>query len=456
MEDKRDFMNEETEYTEVENTSEETDAPEEAEKASEKSADSSQKKTINTVINIVLIIILTLIVLVLGFFGVKKCIEHFGVDTSVATPDEVVTTEPVTEETEPESTVPTEPTDPTMPNGQVYNLVQDWDMLKDINNEIVGWIDLPGTSINHPVLKHDGDGVGYQYYIHKNYDRSYLFAGSIFIDYRSSQGVNSRNIITHGHNMDDGSMYGALMGYGKYTPNMDYYRSYPTLFFNTPKGNEQWVIFAVYKTNTLSAHGDFFNYLMGDFSSDAQFMNYIYNVKCRSLIDVPVPINENDQIITLSTCSYEYTEFRTVVVARKVRPGESVASYVNAAKAAKNPLWPDVHYSGNTKPEVTTFKTEYQKGNISWYDGSGELKGSEWLQNVAGNKTYTVTFIDRKGNILSTQTVPYGKDATPPPDPKDHEDEYYIYKFIGWGLPYTNVTANMTIAPEYEPILKER
>ena len=75
---------------------------------------------------------------------------------------------------------------------------------------------------------------------------------------------------------------------------------------------------------------DFFNYLMGDFSSDAQFMNYVYNMKVRSIIDIPVPINETDDIITLSTCSYEYTDFRTVVCVRKIRNNEKVNDYINA------------------------------------------------------------------------------------------------------------------------------
>ncbi len=406
----------------------------------------SNKKKLIAIIGIAtLLTVATVIVSIL-------MINWFGVDTSVATPDEAEPTTVQTEATEVETN-----TDPTLPDGTPYVVEHDWDELKDINEEIVGWINVPQTVINYPVLKHKDDGYGYQYYIHRNYDHSYLFAGSIFIDYRSSEGVDSRNIITHGHSMLNGTMYRALFNYGSYEGDLEFYKTAPTLFFDTPKGNEQWIIFSVYKTNTLQVHGDFFNYYHGEFSSDAQFMNYVYNVKERSLFDVPVPINENDQLITLSTCSQEYTDFRTVVVARKIREGESVKAFVDAAKLNESPVWPDVYYTDHNveKPELTTFKTEYQAGNIDWYDGKGNLKGSEWLVTAEGNKTYTVTFINYNGDIISTQRVHYGKAAIPPPDPVRPEDKYYTYVFKGWQLDFSHVTCNMTIAPSFEPVLKD-
>ncbi len=411
---------------------------------------STTKKIMNIVTVAVLSLVLIAVAVVAACFIVDKC----GVDTTPTTPDEAAPTVSTTLPTQETS----ENTEPTTPDGKVYYIKQDWAELAGINSEIKAWINIPGTTVNYPVLRHEGDGVGYQYYLHRNYDKSYLFAGSVFIDYRSSKSVNSQNIITHGHNMNDGSMYGALLKYGKYQGDLSFYKSAPTLFFNTPAGNEQWIIFAVYKTNTLESHGDFFNYLMGDFSSDAQFMNYVYNVKERSFFDVPVPINENDQIITLSTCSYEYTDFRTVVVARKLRPGESASAYVSGATLNPNPVWPEVHHNstGVPRPELTTFKTEYQKGNISWYDGAEEPQGSEWLVSVQGNKTYTVTFVNYDGTILSTQNVYHGHAAVAPEDPTKPENDYCSYKFVGWGLDFSNVHCNMTIAPIFEQVVKEQ
>lgn len=404
-------------------------------------------------LSIVLICVLSVAILVASVAGAMFLIKILGVDTSFATPDEATVPTDVVE-----TTVPEEETDPTLPDGTPYTDRQDWEELKKINTDIKAWIHIPNTAINYPVLMSDKDGYGYQYYLHRNYDGSYLYAGSIFIDYRSKQGVDSKNIITHGHKMNNGTMYHDLINYGAYSGDLEYYKQAPTLFFNTPEGVEQWIIFSVYKTNTLERHGEFFNYFHGEFSSDAQFMNYVYNVKMRSLFDVPVPINEDDQLITLSTCSHEYTDFRTVMVARKIRAGESVKQYIDKATVNEEAYWPDVYYTDHsaTRPEITTFQTELSKGSIDWYDGSGKLKGSEWLKSAQGNSSYVVTFLDYDGSILSTQNVTYGKAANPPEDPVKPDDDYYTYVFKGWQVDFSYVTGNMIIAPSFEPIPKEQ
>ena len=400
-----------------------------------------------------LVIVLAVVAVLLVCGVAIALVGILGVDTSVATPDET-TTIPAVESTVPATTEAPGMEDTTWPDGTPYEEKQDWNALKKINTDIKGWITLKNTVINYPVLESEEDGVGYQYYLHRDYDKSYNYAGSIFIDHRSKKSVDSRNILTHGHSMNDGSMYKALIDFGEYEPDMDFYRKNPTLFFNTPKGNEQWIIFAVVKTNTLEAHGDFFNYLMGDFSSDAQFMNYVYNMKVRSIIDIPVPVNEDDQLITLSTCSYEYDEFRTVVCARKIRNNEKVTDYIKNAKPAENPVWPDVYYYGSDeeRPEVSTFKTELQNKNIDWYDGKGNLEGNEWLVATTGNTSFTVTFLNYDGSILSSQSVPKGHDADVPDAPHKPTKNGWRYDFTGWSHDTENITCNKTIAPEYTPV----
>lgn len=256
---------------------------------------------------------------------------------------------------------------------------KDWNKLKGINNEVIAWVSIKDTNIDYPVLQHKGDTIDYQYYLYKDIYKEYSGYGSVFADFRSNKGVDSKNIILHGHHMKDGSMFENLMGYGKYNADMDFYKKHPTIDLDTPDGESTYKIISVFKTSTLDAHGEFFDYLTGSFASDAEFMNYVYLVRERSLIDTGVTCNEDDQLLTLSTCSYEYSDFRTVVVARKTRVGESSKVDVSKAKENPNPLWPDVYYNYNdsAKPKVTTFKTEYKKKNVDWYDGKGNLKGKE-------------------------------------------------------------------------------
>ena len=164
-----------------------------------------------------------------------------------------------------------------------------------------------------------------QYYLNRDYRGYTNFYGSVFVDYRCKKGTKSQNVVLHAHHIRDGSMFGGLMKYaGGTSGDLKFYKKSPTVIFNTPDGNGTYKIISVFKTNTLSSHGEFFNYMIGDFQNEKDFMNYVYNVRIRSLINCPVDVNEDDELITLSTCSYEFSNFRTIVVARKVRDGESV------------------------------------------------------------------------------------------------------------------------------------
>lgn len=279
--------------------------------------------------------------------------------------------------------------DVTNPDGAVVSrktISHNWDDIKAINEEIVGWVKIDNTVIDYPTLEHKGDNEDYQYYLYKDYYKNYSGYGSIFLDYRCKQSVNSKNVILHGHHMNDGSMFQNLMYYGKFEGDLEFYKKSPIIHFDTPEGDADYKIISYYKTNTLDAHGDFFDYLTSEFTSDAEFMNYVYLIRERSLINTPVTVNEDDQLLTLSTCSYEYSEFRTVLVARKVREGES--SEVDVSKATQNldALWPDVHYSSkDAKPKISTFSKAYKNNEIDWYDGKGNLSGKERMFTLHDN-----------------------------------------------------------------------
>lgn len=290
---------------------------------------------------------------------------------------------------------------------------KNWDELKKINSDVIGWVSIDDTNIDYPVLQHEGDTIDYQYYLYKDIYKNYSGYGSIFADFRSNKAGDSKNIILHGHHMNDGSMFQNLMNYGKYSIDLDYYKEHPVINFDTPNGDETYKIISIFKTSTLDQHGEFFDYLVGSFQSDAEFMNYVYLVRERSLVDTGVTCNEDDQLLTLSTCSYEYSDFRTVVVARKTRTGENMKVDTSKAKANPDPLWPDVYYNNNggTKPKVTTFKTASKVGEIDWYDGEGNLKGKERMFTL--HDEYLEDATENASGATETNTEP--TEPTEPP-----------------------------------------
>ena len=353
----------------------------------------------------------------------------------------------------------------------------DWDELLSINPEIVGWIYINDTKIDYPVLWHKSDDMYSQYYLNHNYKGEWDSYGTIFLDYRDLEGTDSKNVVMHGHHMNDGSMFGNLMSYAGMSGNLDFYEEAPIVEFDTPKADAKYKIISVFKTNTLSSQGEFFNYLRADFQNEKDFMDYVYNVRIRSLINCPVDVNEDDEIITLSTCSYEFTNFRTVVVARKVRIGEEAKVDTDKASINDNAVWPEVYYNayGGSRPKVTDFVTAYENKEIDWYDGKFDFKDQKVTgttdedetstaagtkKNTTGQPTtelryfYTVTFINYDGSVISTQEVEDGLAATPPPDPEKPSDEYFDYVFQGWQLDFNVVQSDMTIAPTFEAVRK--
>ena len=169
-------------------------------------------------------------------------------------------------------------------------------------------------------------------------------------------------------------------------------------------------------------------------------MNFVYNSRVRSFFDIPVTCNEDDPIITLSTCCYEFYQWRCVIVARKVRPGEDENVDVSLATRNSAPLSPDVYYQryGGTRPKEETFKSASAKGLVDWYDGKGNLEGSEDLTATLASKPtepptekpkknapkateppasvyYPVTYRNYDGSQYAAYNVREG-DAVPTPD----------------------------------------
>lgn len=232
------------------------------------------------------------------------------------------------------------------------------------NEDTVGWVTVPNTMIDYVVVQPPESDP--EYYLYRDFYGNSSKYGTVFLDYRSK--LDSKNMILHGHHMQDGRMFANL----KYFEDLSFYKKAPELTYNTIYERGKWKIISIFKTNTLEYQGDFFNYLRGDFQNDYDFLNFVYQLRERSIIDCPVTVNENDTLVSLSTCAYDFESFRFVVVARKVRDGEEDGVDVSKAKLNPDTLYPDIWYSyyGGTKPNVTSFQEAFNNKEIDWYDGA--------------------------------------------------------------------------------------
>ena len=216
------------------------------------------------------------------------------------------------------------------------NQFSKFDKLKAINPDIIGWITISNTEVNNPVFQTDNN----QFYVDHDMDKAYNSYGALFLDYRCriDPKALTRNQIIYGHNMRYGAMFGTLDEYRS----IDFYKKNPLIQFDSLYEQRQYKIFAIMVVN--DAEDDTFGYTYSayrtDFTNDDDFMSWIQHSRDRSLFDTTVDVNTEDEIITLSTCCYDYENARFVILGRLVRDGESAE--VDTATAAANS---DVIYS---------------------------------------------------------------------------------------------------------------
>ena len=67
--------------------------------------------------------------------------------------------------------------------------------------------------------------------------------------------------------------------------------------------------------------------------------------------------------------------------------------------------------------------------------------------------TFTVTFVDYDGTVLSAQDVVSGESATAPANPTRAGDAQFSYIFAGWDKDFTNVTEDITVTAIYTQVV---
>jgi sortase B len=233
--------------------------------------------------------------------------------------------------------------------------------------DVKGWLTIPNTNIDYVVTQGRTDDPNY--YLDKDIYGNYSKAGTLYLDIRGSIEDNSQNLVIHGHNMisTEEKMFHYLLNYKK----TSYYKEHPIITFDTIYSTGQWKVFAVFISNGSDDKEPLFDYRTATFKDSSEFLNFIYQIRVRSILNTDVDINEEDQILCLSTCSYEVENYRTVVVARKVRQGEAPTVDVEYVELNPSPLYPSSYYYryGGKAPKLyETFEDALEHGEITWYN----------------------------------------------------------------------------------------
>lgn len=179
------------------------------------------------------------------------------------------------------------------------------------NNDTVGYIIIPGTKIDYPVMYTKKE----DFYLRKSFKKIYSVAGSLYIDKHNNINPVDDNIIIYGHNMNDGTMFADLLKY----KNKTFFTGHKTIYFYTLNGLEEYTIVSTFISKVYSLTDEVFKYYKQyNFNDINEFKYFKDNIKAISLYDTYTEINYSDTFITLSTCEYTEKNGRFVVIAKKV------------------------------------------------------------------------------------------------------------------------------------------
>lgn len=198
-----------------------------------------------------------------------------------------------------------EPSNAENPAGEkALPLIVDLAALQEQYPDVCGWISIPDTGIDYPVLQSSVDDP--QYYLRRNYKGEYDINGSIFMqcdcDVRDGE-----NLVIYGHNMKSGVMFGKLDEYAA----LSYCREHPTVLFQTVDGVLAYTIIAVLKADVFM-----FSFRQTVFQEPDGLFQYVSQAKALQLFENGETVAAYPkQVLTLVTCSYEWDGARNIVIA---------------------------------------------------------------------------------------------------------------------------------------------
>ena len=218
--------------------------------------------------------------------------------------------------------------------------------VQEQNSDFVGWLSIPGTNIDYPVMQTVNEP---NFYLKRGFDKQYSDYGVPYVQENCDLAL-SDNCVIYGHHMNNGTMFADLIftkagqrieangivllikvltfifaEIGKYESE-DFYQEHKTIRFDTLSGFGEYEIVAVFKTVAYSEQGfKYYHFTRAESAED--FDAYITQCKALSLYDTGVTAEYDDKLITLSTCEYSRKNGRMVVVAKRIAaPSAEVGS----------------------------------------------------------------------------------------------------------------------------------
>lgn len=184
------------------------------------------------------------------------------------------------------------------------NVEINFDGLKQINQDIIAWIKIPGTNVDYPILQNTEEDDSY--YLNRTMEGQEGLPGSIYMEKYDSPDFTDTVSVIYGHTLHDGTMFSELRKYRE----RDFFDENPYIYIYLPDGTvKKFQIFAAV------AFDDRYLIKSYAFDYDKDFDKFISDLKACEVgnINEAVNVEFGSPVITLSTCIDEYPEQRWLV-----------------------------------------------------------------------------------------------------------------------------------------------
>jgi len=261
----------------------ESDLSDESDEPNKKDTTSKRNLSLGNIIRYIIMLIAAIVFLYSAFMLAKIYLEYKqGDDIYKSIADTVL--------------IPLEATTTENAEDEQLPFKYDHQALLNINPEGVGYLYIPSIDLQLPLAQ----GSDNDYYLTHTFNRTYNGSGTLFEDYRISNGLSASHVIIYGHNMKNGSMFAGLSKY--LTP--AFYQTVGNDIFYIYTENKllEYKIFTAYISEPIS---DTYTY---NFTNTTALQEYAKSMKQLSSYNTGVDVSSATQIVTFSTCTGDGTQ----------------------------------------------------------------------------------------------------------------------------------------------------
>lgn len=182
--------------------------------------------------------------------------------------------------------------------------VINWEKLKEINQDVIGWIVQKDTVIDYPIVQGD-DNV---FYLSNSYKKKKSSAGTIFLNSMNNDKFQDDISYIYGHHMKNGEMFYSVNKYQK----QSYYNNHKYMIIYTEDNVYLLEIFAGIKVKGS-------DYVpIGNFNNEEEYNNFIDEIIRNSTFISDINVSYGDKLLGLCTCTYEEDNMRFIVYGKLV------------------------------------------------------------------------------------------------------------------------------------------